>query len=805
MRPIVFCGGRGARLNAGLLGLVLALGPLGIAPVGAQTAPPLAPPVVAPTATPAPSPPAASPAPATPVPVPVPPAGAPPAGEKGPPVVSVSVSGNAHIPTERILDVVKTKVGQPFDRRTVAEDIAAISDLGFFTDQAPPLIRVRPDGISVTFRVIENPVIQRIVFSGNAHVPSDTLLALMDTAVGQVLNQNTFHQDVLKIDSYYNKIGYGGQLPTHVRDLNIAPNGVLNVDIREGLTVAHIIFKGNPVLPPSTIAPVLALKEGEPYSEETRDKDFERIQKLYEKYELDIGDFEAGIDPGSVDLNKGTADVIYTISALSVGAVLITGNDKTRDEVIRRQLRLRPGMVVTSGLVRRDYERLKNLGFFEKVDIKLKPGPDPKDPAARTLNWDIKEEKTGSASVGAGYSGGPNGTGLSGTVSYSENNIGGTGNGAQLRLERGGRVEQASLSFSLPYVGRTPRSQRYSLAGSLFTQAQTNFYQVYNTSASQFTSNPIICANQFCPDVPGSQPGTTPVVLAPNTSPVTGVVANYNNRSNGLSTTVGRRLNDYLTASLGASLQRVATTVTVPSPFFLSGTQFVALNPNPTQTTPFGSTAGSNSLGIVASSIANTTNGNGYNLRSFSVGLQADTQDDIFNPRRGYKASLVEELSSKGIGSDFNYTITTLDVARFFPIHKQATLGLHALLGASTGAIPGSKVFVLSDQQLRGYTNVFYGTEELLLQSELRIPVTPDRKFGVALFGDFGSLRIRGAQPIVDSFGNVLSNYDQWIYHGDVGVGLRFDVPQLGFKSVRLDFARGKTGNHTSFGIGQSF
>src|SRR5580658_2590444 len=167
-----------------------------------------------------------------------------------PPVVSVSVSGNVHVPTDRIMAVIKTKVGQPFDEQTVRADLAAINDLGYFADQVPPLIRQRPDGISITYRVIENPVIQRIVFTGNEHVPSDTLLALMDTAPGQVLNTNTFHQDVLKINSYYDKVGYGGQVPTHVRDLNIDPQtGVLHIDIREGLTIRKVVVRGDTVLP----------------------------------------------------------------------------------------------------------------------------------------------------------------------------------------------------------------------------------------------------------------------------------------------------------------------------------------------------------------------------------------------------------------------------------------------------------------------------------------------------------------------------------------------------------------------------
>jgi len=243
--------------------------------------------------------------------------------------------------------------------------------------------------------------------------------------------------------------------------------------------------------------------------------------------------------------------------------------------------------------------------------------------------------------------------------------------------------------------------------------------------------------------------------------------------------------------------------VSVPLPYFVSGsTPGSFVNP---QESIFGPSQFGNTLGITASSIANTANGADYNLHSIVLGLADLTLDDVFNPRHGLKASINEEISTKGFGSDFDYTITTFDFAKFYPVLRNASFGVHALLGGTTGAIPANKLFVLSDQQLRGYNDVFYGTEEVLLQSELRVPVTPDKHFSIAAFGDYGSLRIRGAQPQFDAFGNLIQNYNDWIYHGDVGVGLRFDVPQLGFRSIRLDFARGAVGTHTSFGIGQSF
>ncbi len=748
----------------------------------------------------------AQPAPAaTPPANAAPPSATPAPAANAPLVVSVDVSGNAHVPSDRILSVVRTKAGQPFNEQVLREDLQSIFDLGFFGDQVPPLIRQRPEGIAITFRVVENPVITRIVFAGNAHVPSDTLLALMDTAVGQVLNTNTFHQDVLKINSYYDKIGYGGQVPTHVAGLNISKDGVLNLTLREGLTVRQIVVSGNPILAPTVIKKALTLKEGQPYSEDARDKDYEALKKLYDKFDLSLGDFEAGIDPTTVDLQKGTADVKYSIYVATVGAVQITGNTNTKDVVIRRQLRLRPGMIITQGLVRRDYERLNNLGFFEKVDIQQKAGPDPKKPYALTLDWNVKEQRTGTAQIGAGYSGGPTGQGLTGTLSYSQNNINGAGNAASIRLERGSRISDAELTYSVPYLGNTPRSERYSLGASLFTTAQTNYYQVYSAGTQGVAGNPVISAPGSAGTGNSSTGGLIPIVLTPNANLISGVAATYGNRSNGVSLNLGRRLTDTVTASVGVSVQRLATSVDLPAPYFLGGTGTQILNTPQTNNILGTQNNNGTTLGINAPSIADTSNGAGYNLHSVTFGLQNDTRDDVSDPRRGFTAALSEELSGKPIGSQFKYTLTTFDGAKFYPVLKSATLAFHALLGNSTGAIPPSKLFVLTDQQLRGYSQVFYGTEQALLQSELRLPLSPDRKFGLAFFFDYGTQRIRGAQPLVDAFGNVVVDYNKFLYRSDGGVGLRFSIPQLGFKTIRLDFARGKGGAHTSFGIGQSF
>ncbi len=745
----------------------------------------------------APTPSPATASPATPSPATTAPAAAPL-------VVGVSVTGNTHVPTDQILAVVKTKVGEPFDPQTVTDDLRAINDLGYFADQAPPVIQQRPDGVSVTFRVIENPVVTNIRFQGDKTVTPDTLSALMDTSVGQVFNLKTYQEDVLKINSYYDKIGFGGQVPSHVTDVNIDPSGVLTLTIQEGLTVRHIVIvqppDADPVLPARLITQALVTKEGSAYSEAQRDKDIAKLKDLYTRYDLTIGDFEAGIDPSTVDPKAGTADVRYAISVARVGAIEITGNTATHDVVIRRELRLRPGMIITDSGVRNDYNRINNLGFFEKVDVTTEPGPDPKRPAYVTLKWTVKEQRTGAAQIGAGYSGGLTGTGLTGNISYSQNNINGTGNGASIRLEKGARVGDAQLSFSVPYLGNTEKSNKYSLGVTVFTQAQTNYYPVYQNTpapAPGITSTPI----------PVGAPIPVSIVPADPTNYAleSGVAATYESSSTGLTTTIGRRLSDYFRTSLGVNIQEVQANATVPLPYYFPGTQ--SLNPlNLAEQGVLGvssSNSASSAIGISAPSLAEIDSTRPYALHSLVLGLAIDTRDDIQNPRLGWYSTISDEVSSTAFGSAFDYAQYTADVARFLPVLKKATFGAHVKYGVTTGAIPTNKLYTFTDSELRGYTNPFYGTDIALAQAELRYPLTADRKFSLVFFGDDGATRIVGGQQINSD--NSTTDLNAFIWHADAGIGLRFDIPQLGLRTLRLDFAKGSLGTHISFGIGQSF
>jgi outer membrane protein insertion porin family len=713
-----------------------------------------------------------------------------------PKIVSVDVTGNLRVPTQTIMAVIQARRGQSYDPKVVQEDLARINALGYFADIAPPLIRARPGGIAITYRVVENPVITKILFAGNAKVPGDTLLALMDLSVGQVFNTNTFRQDVLKINNYYERIGYGGQVPTHVKDINLdSKTGVLTLTIQEGLVVKNIIIGGDPLLPPTLIVPTLTLKVGSVYSDAVRDADYKALQKFYEnKLHLELGNFEGGIVPSSINLQAGTADVKYNIYVARIAVVEVTGNTRTKDQVIRRELRERPGMVLNTDAIKRDYERLNALNFFSKVEPDVRPGPDPKKPQDVTLVWHVTEQRTASASLGFGYSGGLTGLGLYATLGFSDNNLHGTGNSAGIQFEEGSRTGVAQLTASIPYLSNTPKGQKYTAGAQIFTNHTTYYYPVYGILGT----GGVVSHNQ----VP------IPVTLYPssNAQQISNVVATNYSSATGASANIGRRLSDYTILSFSVSGQKIRYNTTVPTPYYFQGNQpniFAGPSPSPINSSQqnYGG-----SFGIAASSIANVNTGSPYNLITTGLSLQSITLDDPFNPRNGTKALLNTTVSAPPIGSNFSFTQSTIDLAKFFPVLRDATIGVHGVGYLSTGVIPPSNLFTFSDQQMRGYNQVFYATNAYLGQIELRQPLALDRRITLALFVDELDYHIRGAYPLLNPYTNRITGYPaDWALYGDAGFGIRFDVPQLGLRTVRIDFAKGVNGTHTSFGIGQSF
>ncbi|HLJ83190.1 MAG TPA: POTRA domain-containing protein [Candidatus Eremiobacteraceae bacterium] len=711
-------------------------------------------------------------------------------------VTAINVRGNAHVPIDRIASVVRSQAGLPLDPKQVAADQAAILSLGYFTDVKSD-VRPTPGGVSLNFIVIENPVVSKIVFNGNQHVSNDILSALMDTTVGAVLNTNTLRDDVTKINSYYDKLGYVGT--RHVKNIAINPGGTVTLDIQEGVTVTAIVLTGDSVLPPPAILNVMKTKQGSVFSQQTFDADLQAISKLYTDLGLNVTfDNNTGPDPAK----PGAVDV--ALCEVRVGAIEIAGNSKTKDYVIRRLLRMRPNDLITESRLKRDYELINNTQFFKSVDLSTKPFGNKCGYV--TLVWTVVEQRTGTASVGVSYGGGGQyGQGLSGNLGYSEANINGTGNGAQISLQRGLHISDVSLSVSVPYVHKfKPDSASFSIFNNVVDQQP---YPVYKEPGNNpfFTITPQLGAAS---QATTGTPGTTGGPCAAGPTPCTSQFALYSTRQAGISIGLGHPVADYTRMSYGFSATRLSQS------FGASGfpQQFLDLR---------GALVSPNqSSGIVGGAARPGSS----RLFSFNAGLFRDDRDDPLSPRYGGTSSISSEWSSKSFGSDYNYTKTDYDLTKFFPVRHHSTLALHFNYGWSSGgaSLPYNDLFSLTDQQLRNTTFVFYGDREVLGQAELRIPVTQDKKFTVAFFADSGDVPyvtpVVGPAPSPTPIppcgphcppGPPLTpttTYVEAPFHlkMDFGFGIRVQTPIVP-QPIRIDFAFGQGGHHVSFGLSQSF
>ena len=174
-----------------------------------------------------------------------------------PRVVSVGVSGNEHITAQYILGVVETKAETELNRDTLQKDIEAIYNQGFFSYVDVDL-RPEGEGVSVTYAVRENPVIESISFTGNTVYTSEVLMKEVFSQVGTVFNRVFFRNDLDRIQERYHKDGY---VMVRIADVNVE-GGNIKVRILEP-RVGDIVIQGNRKTKTNVIRREIKLKEGD--------------------------------------------------------------------------------------------------------------------------------------------------------------------------------------------------------------------------------------------------------------------------------------------------------------------------------------------------------------------------------------------------------------------------------------------------------------------------------------------------------------------------------------------------------------
>lgn len=322
------------------------------------------------------------------------------------------------------------------------------------------------DGPAEDPKEIEGPPIAKVDVLGNRLISTDVILLSLETKPGDRVKESLIDRDVEALQS----LGYfayvepevvpaeGGQVTLLYK---VIENPVLREVRVEGATLLPIEeLQRNIVVEPGNVLNVTQLKES-----------LARINKLYQ--EKDFA-FCGVLSPEQFDMDRQTGILTLRVAEPVLGEVRISGNNKTKAFVIRRQFEVRRGRVLKAEKLRRSLRNLVRLNFFEEV----KP-PRPvlsEDLSVVDLEIEVAEQRTGQASAGGGYS---SLNGLIGFVDVAERNFRGRGQTVRVKWEFGGQ-RSYQLDFVEPWLKGKPQSLGLSLFSTRVNRAQ--FTNTFTTS-----------------------------------------------------------------------------------------------------------------------------------------------------------------------------------------------------------------------------------------------------------------------------------------------------------------------------------
>ena len=393
-----------------------------------------------------------------------------------PAVGAIEVGGHRFLQQKRIQELLGVAVGDLYDPRKVKDGIDQIK--AHYQRKGYSQVAIESSAstdetantVTVALVVDEGPRmrIARIFLEGNLAFPDRRILKLMKTKRRALFSAGVYAEQVLEEDlerirAFYRKHGYEDAAVAH--EMLAAPSGrslFLHLRVTEGQQhrVGRIAIAGTVLFPEHELRRLLTLKPGAVYNPEALQADLRAIKQYYG----DRGYINAQVTP-QTRLEPATKQVDLAFQIVEselayVERVEVRGNLRTKDVVIRRELRIRPGDRFDGASIRRSIERLYNLGIFEEVAVDTEPTAVPN---REDLVVDVKEAKTGSVSFGGGVSSIDR---LVGMVSVEQRNFDlsnwptftGAGQDVRFQVEAGSVRRNFDLSFTEPWIFGHPLS-----------------------------------------------------------------------------------------------------------------------------------------------------------------------------------------------------------------------------------------------------------------------------------------------------------------------------------------------------------
>ena len=414
-----------------------------------------------------------------------------------PAIGKIYVAGNDEVALSKINEVLDIKKDQILDLAKLKKNVEKIKDLyvekGFY--MAEVTYEVKRDSAStvdVWFRVRENAKVEvrRVNFVGNRAIPDAELRDVISTREGSLLSiltsagtyrEDVFQRDLLLLQAHYWDHGYV-QVKVANPLVELSPDKqsmYITISVDEGpqYRLGKVDVVGDLLAPREVFLSRVTVKTGEIFN---RSKLSDDLQKLTDYYK-DRGYAYVNATPSTpVNEKTRTVDVLFEIQKgplVTFDRINIRGNTKTRDKVIRRELRIIEGDTYNQTLIDVSKRRVTALGYFEKVDVSTKrgSGDDKMD-----VNFEVAERPTGTFQIGAGFSSVEN---FIAQAQVSQNNLFGRGQLLTLQAQLSSLRQLFLLQFQDLYFLDT----NWTFGFNLFRQDQFLFSFVRSSKGGSLT------------------------------------------------------------------------------------------------------------------------------------------------------------------------------------------------------------------------------------------------------------------------------------------------------------------------------
>ncbi|MBU1003039.1 MAG: outer membrane protein assembly factor BamA [Proteobacteria bacterium] len=389
-----------------------------------------------------------------------------------PRITVVDVLGVEELDRDDIMELLNSKAGSVVNPKILADDLAKVKaeyrKEGYYNAKVSHQLEEAENGLARLNIVIEEGkklFIENIRIVGAQNLDEDDLkdqLALSEhgflswlTGDG-VLQENMLDRDSAALQAYYGDNGFLEAKVGQPKVEYLEEGITVTFEVEEGrrYKIGTISYEGDLLETPEELGERIKtddLREDDEYVSRAQLRaDAQALTKYYSDFGYAFAEVDSRAVPNTETL---TADVVFELhkrQKIYIRRVMIEGNSRTRDNVIRREMRLTDGDLFSGSKLGRSTQRLNNLGFFEQADVETVPTDDP---GQMDLKVKVKETTTGELSGGVGWS---SSDGIYFLATVAERNLFGKGYYAALEGAWGGDTTRYTASFVNPHLYDSP-------------------------------------------------------------------------------------------------------------------------------------------------------------------------------------------------------------------------------------------------------------------------------------------------------------------------------------------------------------